>query len=192
MIIDTPEPGSATGDAARMLDDDLRRYGTVFAHTRAMAVNPEAYAATMALVRALLPSIGLRVFELATLGAAGALGSGHCLLAHGRRSLDAGVLSDDQLGRFAADHRDAQLSDAEIAVVDYARRMSTDARSMTDADTQSLRDAGYSDRQIVDITLAAGMRNMLSRTFQALAVPLEPMPGLSPQTAAALVAAAER
>lgn len=190
MIIDTPEPGSATGDAARMLDDDVHRYGTVFAHTRAMAVNPEAYAATMALVRALLPSIGLRGYELATIGAAGAIGSGHCLLAHGRRSLDAGVLDDAQLGRFAADHHDAGLTDAEVALVDYARRMSTDARSMTDADTQALRDAGYTDRQIVDITLAAGVRNMLSRTFQALAVPLEPMPGLSAETAAALTRAA--
>ena len=51
---------------------------------------------------------------------------------------------------------------------------------MTDADSQALRDQGFSDRQIVDIALAAGARNYFSRTLQALAVPVEDVPGLSP------------
>ena len=53
------------------------------------------------------------------------------------------------------------------------------AEAMTDADSQRLRDAGFSDRQIVDITLAAAARNYFSRALQALAVPVDPMPGLS-------------
>lgn len=41
----------------------------------------------------------------------------------------------------------------------YATRLSTDADAMTDRDSQSLRDVGFTDRQIVDITLAAAARN---------------------------------
>ena len=58
---------------------------------------------------------------------------------------------------------------------------------MTDSDSQSLRDNGFSDRQIVDIALAAGARNYYSRTLQALAVPVEDVPGLSPELSAALL-----
>ena len=57
---------------------------------------------------------------------------------------------------------------------------------MTDADTQRLRDVGFTDRQIVDITLAAGARNFFSRSLQALAVPVDEVPGLSPSLAFAL------
>ena len=51
---------------------------------------------------------------------------------------------------------------------------------MTDADSQALRDHGFSDRQIVDIALAAGARNYFSRALQALAVPVEDVPGPEP------------
>ena len=61
---------------------------------------------------------------------------------------------------------------------------------MTDTDTQALRDAGYDDRQIVDITLAAAARNYFSRALLALAVPTDELPGLDPETAEALRAAA--
>jgi len=58
---------------------------------------------------------------------------------------------------------------------------------MTDDDTRTLRDHGLTDRQIVDITLAAAARNLLSRTLVALAVSLEEMPGMRPETADALL-----
>jgi alkylhydroperoxidase family enzyme len=58
---------------------------------------------------------------------------------------------------------------------------------MTDADSQSLRDQGFDDRQILDITLAAAIRNYYSRALQALAVPVEEVSGLSPELNAALL-----
>jgi hypothetical protein len=58
---------------------------------------------------------------------------------------------------------------------------------MDDSDSQILRDHGYSDRQIVDITLAASARNYFSRALQALAVPVDAVPGLPPGVAAALI-----
>lgn len=189
MIITPPaEPGSDP-HVAEMYADDLRNDGVVFGHTRAMAMNPEAHAAFEALIHAVLPSIGLRVYEAATLGAARAIGSPHCLLAHGRKALRAGILDEQGLAAFA-EGDDSAFDDAERAVIRYATLISTSPAAMTDADSQALRDAGFSDRQIVDITLAAAARNHFSRALQALAVPVDSVPGLSPALAEALTRAA--
>lgn len=187
MIITPPDPDTATGHVAQMYEGARDEFGIVFRHTAAMAVNPEAHAAFEALVRAVVPSIGVRVYELATLAAAKAIGSPHCLLAHGAKTLRAGVLDEDELVRVARDVEDAGLSASDLAVMRFSARLSTDAAGMTDADSQELRDVGFSDRQIVDITLAASARNYFSRALLALAVPTEEMPGMSPRVADALL-----
>lgn len=185
MIITTPEPSEVDGHAADMFAADMTEDGMVFAHTRTMAMNPEAHAAFEALVHAIVPSIGVRMYEAATLGAARAIGSPHCLLAHGRKSLRAGFVTEEGLRSFANDD-DTAFTETERAVIRFATRLSTAPETMTDADTQELRDAGFSDRQIVDLTLAAAARNYFSRALLALAVPVDTMPGLDPSLAAAL------
>lgn len=187
MIITTPDPEGAEGHVAAMYAGDLDADGFVYAHTRAMAVNPEAHAAFEALIRALVPSIGVRVYELATLAAAGAIGSPHCLLAHGRKALRAGVMDEEELIRLARDPLDAGLSPADAAVVRYAVRLSTEPGEMTDADSQELREAGFTDRQIVDITLAAAARNYFSRALLALSVDVDEVPGLTGRVTDALL-----
>jgi uncharacterized peroxidase-related enzyme len=186
MIIDTPDLDDVTAHVVDMYDADLRTDGFVYAHTRAMAVNPEAHQAFENLVRAIVPSIGVRTYELATLGAARAIGSEHCMLAHGRKSLRAGVLDEDQLTDIARHGASVDLAEVDRAVLAYAEKLSTDAASMTDADSDGLRAVGFSDRQIVDITLAAAARNYFSRALQALAVPVDDVPGLTPALVAAL------
>jgi uncharacterized peroxidase-related enzyme len=187
MIVSTPEPEEATGHVARMYQEDLDDVGMIFTHTRAMAVNPQAHQAFEALVQAVVPSIGVRVYELATLGAARAIPSPHCLLAHGRKTLRAGVMDAAQLELVARDYTAAGLSEADVAVMSYAEKLSTYPGGMTDEDTRRLREVGFSDRQIVDITLAAAARNYLSRALQALAVPVDAAPGLTPALVEALL-----
>lgn len=137
------------------------------------------------LIKTIVPSIGIGVYEAATLGAARAIGSSHCLLAHGRKVLRAGVLDDAGLRAFA-NRDDSGFSVSEQAVVRFAESLSTDVAAMTDADAQPLRDVGFSDRQILDITLAAAARNFFSRALLALDVPVDIMPGLDRTTAEAL------
>jgi len=193
MLIRTPDPETADGIVADFYRGDLDDDGFVFSHTRAMAVNPEALAAFETLVHAIVPSIGVRTYELVTLAAAGALRSPHCLLAHGRKALRAGALDEDQLEAVARDGEHADLSDADRAVMRFARRVSTDAADMSDADSQELREAGFDDRQIVDIALAAAARNYFSRALQALTVPVETeLVGLSPRLRDALLSPVRR
>jgi uncharacterized peroxidase-related enzyme len=192
VIVKTPAIDGAAEHVAEMYQADLVDDGFVYSHTQVMAINPEAHQAFEALVRAIVPSIGIRTYELATLGAARGIPSPHCLLAHGRKTLRAGALDEDQLERVALDYETAGLSDADLAVMRFADRLSTDAAAMTDADSQALRDQGFTDRQIVDIALAAGVRNFFSRTLQSLAVPVDEVPGLSPRLTQALLSPVAR
>ena len=72
-------------------------------------------------------------------------------------------------------------------MMDYAVKLSTDAANITDADAQRLRDAGFSDREIVDITMAASARNFFSRALLALGVELDVPEGLSEELQSALL-----
>jgi uncharacterized peroxidase-related enzyme len=187
VIVKPPTLGDARGHAAEMYDADLHEDGFVYSHTQVMAINPEAHQAFEALIAAIVPSIGVRTYELATLGAARGIPSPHCLLAHGRKTLRAEILEEDELESVARDYETAGLAEADVVVMRFAERVSTDAAAMTDVDSQALREHGFSDRQIVDIALVAGARNLLSRTLQALDVPVEDVPGLSPRLAQALL-----
>ena len=185
-IIQTTEPDEATGVVAEIYADDQRHLGYVPEHTRVMAVNPEAYLAWEQLARAIAAQLGLRRYELVTLAAAQGAHSEHCRLAHGARMLT--LVDEEPLEAIARDYRHADLSEAEVAMMEYAERISTDAADMTDADTLRLRELGFTDREIVDITLAAAARNYFSRAIQALGVAVDVPPGLSDRLRGALLA----
>ena len=181
----TPE-SQAFGQKAKIYDDELRSRGYVAKHAKDLAVNPEAYLAFEALISAITQNMDLRRYELVTLAAAQALGSAHCRLAHGLKALRA--IDEEELIQIARDYHNAGLSPAEVAMMEYAERISTDAVNMTDSDTLELRDHGFTDREILDITLAAGARNYLSRVLQAIAAEVDVPTKLSPQLRSALLA----
>jgi uncharacterized peroxidase-related enzyme len=185
-IIETVDEDEATGFVAGVYANEVNDLGYVASHTKAMTVNPEAYAAWEQLVRAIIAQLGRRRFELVTLAAAEAVHSQACRLAHGRKTLK--LMDEDQLERVARDYHDADLSEAEVAMMEFAERVVTDSVEMTDADSLRLRELGFTDREIVDITLAASARGYFSRALQALAVEPDSPPGLSPRLRGALLA----
>ena len=187
-IVQSPTADEATGAVAEIYASDIADQGFVAAHTRALSLNPEAYLAWEELIGAIAGPMDTRRYELITLAAARGAASAHCLLAHGRKSLR--YFDEDTLVAIANDYRSAPLTDAEKTMMDFAERVSRDAAGMTDADSLRLRDAGFSDREIVDIALAAAARNFYSRAVQALAVELEPPADISDRLRDALMAAA--
>lgn len=186
MILETTPVPAAAGLTAQIYDDETASLGYVPTHTQAMAINPQAYLAFEAMLQAITASMDLRRYELVTLAAAQAIGSTHCRLAHGVKALKA--FPEAQLAEIARDFRNAGLEPAEVAMMEYAQKMCRDAAGMTDGDTLELRGHGFTDREIMDITLAAAARNYLSRTLLALAVELDVPPSLSPEMRDALLA----
>jgi uncharacterized peroxidase-related enzyme len=185
-ILKVPSETEATGLTAEIYAADARSMGYVPSHTKAMSLNPEAHRIWESLTQAISSSLGLRRYELVTLAAAQAIGSSHCRLAHGKKTLT--IIDEEQLLAIARNYRDAGLSPEEVAMMDYAVKLSTDAAGMNDDDTQRLRDAGLSDREIADITLAAAARNYFSRALLALAVDPDVPSGVSPELQEALLA----
>jgi uncharacterized peroxidase-related enzyme len=184
-VLHTVDEADATGEVAKIYNEDIEDIGYVPSHSKMMALNPDAVRAWQALVRAIALPLGKRRFELVTLAAARALHSQHCRLAHGKKSF--GLFDERQLIRIAADYHDAELTEAEVAMMEFAERLSTASYTMTDADSQRLRDVGFSDIDILNITLVAAARNYYSRAIQALAVDVDVPPGISPELHEALV-----
>ncbi|NQX11297.1 carboxymuconolactone decarboxylase family protein [Microbacteriaceae bacterium VKM Ac-2855] len=185
-IIRAVPEDEATGMIADIYAGDVHEHGFVAAHTKVLALNPEAYLAWEQLISAIARPMGARRYELVTLAAARGARSKHCRLAHGTKSL--AIFSEEQLERVAEDYRDAELSPAEVVMMIFAENVSADASSMTDRDALPLRNAGFTDREIVDIAICAAARNYYSRAVQALGVEVEVPAELSPRLRDALIA----
>ena len=184
-IIRTVPEDEAGGEVAALYAEERESLGYVPSHSRVMAMNPAANRAFEALVGSVAAPMGVRRYELVTLAAARGTGSRHCRLAHGVKSLS--VFDEEQLERIARDYADAGLTEAEVAMMRFAERVARDASSMTDADAMGLREAGFSDHEIVDIAIAAAARVYLGRMLQALAVEVDVPERLSEPLRSALV-----
>lgn len=136
-------------------------------HERAFAERPQVHAAWVQLNSAIKENMDLRRYELATLAAARRLRSSYCCLAHGSVLLER---FDEPVLEIARDHRNANLSDVDIAVMDLSERVVDDATSIGDADLQRLRDLGLSESEIMDVVLAAAARCFFSKALDGLGV----------------------
>lgn len=66
------------------------------------------------------------------------------------------------------------LSEADQAMLSYARNLTIDAVSVDESDVAQLRELGFSDRAILEINLAAAYMNFVNRIAEGLGVELEP------------------
>jgi alkylhydroperoxidase family enzyme len=128
-------------------------------YERLFARNPAVYAAWQQLNGAIKESIDLRLYEVATVAAAGELRSSYCSLAHGK------VLFE----RFGIAPGDP-LDDADQAVQRLARKLVDDATAITQSDIDELRAHGLSDDDVFGVVLAAAARCFFSKTLDALGV----------------------
>lgn len=88
---------------------------------------------------------------------------------HAKPAIDAGATTDDLEALKAGDHD--RLGPRERACVTYALKV--EDRTVTEADVQSLRDAGLDDQQIVELTMLAGYYGMTARFLLAMDVELD-------------------
>lgn len=168
-FIDTTPESEATGAVAQMYDGDREVAGHVRNLAKAFSVAPEVYAAWVQLNGAIKARMDLRRYELATLAAARRLRSSYCSLAHGSVMLKEFV-DGQQLVAIMVDHHDAELEAVDVAVMDLADKVATDATSVTEADVERLRSYGLSDSEIFDVVAAAAARCFFSKMLDALGV----------------------
>ena len=71
------------------------------------------------------------------------------------------------------DYRQADLSPADRAMLDYAHKLTLTPWEMVEDDVQALRRHGFSDRAILDINQITGYYAYVNRLADGLGVPLE-------------------
>jgi uncharacterized peroxidase-related enzyme len=90
----------------------------------------------------------------------------YCLAAHGAAVRQ--ISGDPALGELMVmNYRAARLSKRQRAMLDFAVRMTIEPWAVEDHDRDSLRRAGFSDRDIWDIAAIAGFYNMSNRIATA-------------------------
>src|ERR1044072_6733146 len=68
----------------------------------------------------------------------------------------------EQSQQVIVDHHGANLSDADVALLDFARRLASEGQSLTDLDVESLRKSNFNDEQILEAVLIVGLTQFLN------------------------------
>jgi len=91
----------------------------------------------------------------------------YCIAAHSAalRKLTKDAALADQIG---ADHRQAAIPERMKTALDYAVKLTRQPTQMAAADVQALRDAGWTDEDVMDIAEVTGMFNMSNRMASGL------------------------
>ena len=95
----------------------------------------------------------------------------YCLVAHGSSVRE--LSNDPQLGeRIAANFRSAELPRRQEELLSFAKKLTRDPSEIGEQQRKKLRDVGYTDRDIWDISAIVGFFNMTNRL--ASAIEMEP------------------
>ncbi|HUO72807.1 MAG TPA: peroxidase-related enzyme [Solirubrobacteraceae bacterium] len=166
-FVETLSEAHASGAVAEMYEGERARLGEVPNFVKAFSLRPDVYAAWLQLNGAVKSNMDLRRYELATLAAARRLHSSYCTLAHASVLMRA-FFEPDAVRALVEDYHTAGLEPVDVAIMELAEKVAQDATSVTAEDIQRLRDFGLSDRDILDVVLAAAVRCFFSKTLDAL------------------------
>ena len=90
----------------------------------------------------------------------------YCLVAHGSAVRE--LANDPQLGeRIAANFRSAELPRRQEELLSFAKKLTKDPSEIGEQERKKLRDVGYTDRDIWDISAIVGFFNMTNRLASA-------------------------
>ena len=90
----------------------------------------------------------------------------YCLVAHGSAVRE--LSNDPQLGeRIAANFRSAELPKKQKELLNFTKKLTKDPSEIGEHDRKKLRDVGYTDRDIWDISAIVGLFNMTNRLASA-------------------------
>ncbi|HXF81138.1 MAG TPA: hypothetical protein VNN19_00060 [bacterium] len=82
--------------------------------------------------------------------------------------------SDEQVAAIVRDYRTAGLAPREVAMLDFAVKLTDHAYKITPRDIEALRAQGFADEEIVDIAAAAALRSFVSKLVDALGAEPDP------------------
>ncbi|HSS19508.1 MAG TPA: peroxidase-related enzyme [Pyrinomonadaceae bacterium] len=107
--------------------------------------------------------------EFILLGVSGANNNSYFPVAHSKALEFLGVKAQ-QSEQVAIDHRQANLSEPDTALLDFARKLTLQPNGISIADVDQLRKADFTDEQILEAVLMTGLTNLLNSVQLGLGV----------------------
>lgn len=170
-FIETIPPADAEGDVLAMYERQQGAWGFVPNYSKVFCHRPEVMARWGRLLAEIKRPMDLRRFELATFAAAHALRHTGCSLGHGKAL--AGFVGEAAVQALARGERAEPLTEAELAIASFARKVALDAASVTAADIEELHAHGLTDAEIFDVAASAAGRAFFTKLLDALGVEAE-------------------
>jgi RNA polymerase sigma-70 factor (ECF subfamily) len=141
-----------------------RNFGLVPAVYRAQLLRPDLVDAQVQLLDRLLFSKGAlsrvqKEFILLTVSAQN--NNSYFPALHCQTLQFLGVKAE-QSQQVAIDHRQANLSDSDVVLLDFARKLTSNSHSFTELDVESLRRSNFNDEQILEAVLMVGLTQLLN------------------------------
>ncbi|PIQ83663.1 MAG: hypothetical protein COV75_06255 [Candidatus Omnitrophica bacterium CG11_big_fil_rev_8_21_14_0_20_63_9] len=170
------EESEATGNIKAAYDAMQRQMGFVPNVTKAFSLWPEVFDLnnrlfeTVMLARTELPN---PVKEMVALVVSKANQCDYCVTHHSNFLARYGI-GQEVVQRLGADFHTAQVDARTKRLLDYAHQVTRHAYKVTDEDITALREAGWTDRQVLEATVVAAQFNFINRIVDALGVELEP------------------
>jgi uncharacterized peroxidase-related enzyme len=179
-FIETTKPENANGTVADMYERQQAAWGYVPNYAKVFCHRPEVMARWGRLLAEIKRPMDKRTFELATFVAAQELNNRACTLAHGKALRE--FFTDEQIVAIAVNKFGDTLTDAEAALVRFARQVAKDASRVTSGQVRALKQFGYSDAEIFDIATTAAGRAFFTKVLDALGVEADaPFRALEPE-----------
>ncbi|MEJ2130316.1 MAG: peroxidase-related enzyme [Gammaproteobacteria bacterium] len=165
-FVSTIRPDQSTGDVREMYLRQQAKYGYVPNYAKLFCHRPEVMKRWAALLSEIRRHMSPRRFELVTFAAAHTLRNSSCTLAHGTALTE--YLSPEDVRAVANDTDVSALTEAEAAMVKFARKVARDAAAITAGDVAVLRKHGFADEEIFDIVATAAARAFFTKVLDGL------------------------
>lgn len=143
-----PAREDAPAAAQPLLDSVHKQLGVVPNLFRLVSLSPAALQAYLGFSGALAKTLDLRTRERIALAVAEVNGCDYCLSAHTYLGLNLARIDEAEIAR----NRQGESSDAKAqAAVGFAAKVAKLRGQVGDADLRTVREAGYSDAEIIEI-----------------------------------------
>lgn len=175
-FIDVIQPDEADGELKEVYQDLIDKRGKLAEVHKIQSLNPESITRHMDLYMTLLfGKSPLKRYqrEMIAVVVSAANECEYCQLHHGE-ALNHYWKDEKKITNLRENYKDMNLSDADMILCDLAWDLTEAPSEITQPKIQKLKDAGFSDRAILDATLIISYFNFVNRIVMGLGVESDP------------------
>jgi len=178
--IETVQSPAGNEELRAMYERQQAHYGYLPNYAKVFCYRPEIMGLWAQLQSGIKRHMDRRRFELVTFAAANALRSTLCSLAHGKLLTE--FLSMEDIRAIVRGEAPKSLSAAEAAMLVFSRKVARDASAVTADDVELLKQHGFTDAEIFDISATAAARAFWTKVLDSLGVEADaPLRAMSPE-----------